>query len=132
LTGTKATLAWLIDGAKISRYLLDEASPRGAPKAKYLMRFGFTPCDPKALADALFEHAMRNLPGGHAPEGPSQDRLRRDGDRTGWAGDAAANGLGAARGLRDAVHHRRAPDALKAGADARRPATRAGPGDGAS
>lgn len=63
MSGGTVRIAWTIDGPKISRYLLDVTSKVGAPKAKYLMRFGFTPSDPQALANALVQHAMGNLPG---------------------------------------------------------------------
>lgn len=63
MTGEPVQIAWTIDAPKISRYLLDVTSKGGASKAKYLMRFGFTPTDPQALANALAEHAMGNLPG---------------------------------------------------------------------
>ncbi|WP_288587402.1 DUF6883 domain-containing protein [uncultured Methylobacterium sp.] len=53
----------MIDGPKISAYLLNAAHPRGASKAKYLMGFGFTPEDPGALAAALVAHALSNGPG---------------------------------------------------------------------
>lgn len=54
-------VAWIIDGPKIPKYLLDPTSPEGASKAKYLMRFGFTLSDPATLANALVRHAMDNL-----------------------------------------------------------------------
>lgn len=58
-----AAVAWLIDNRKISEYLLDLTHPYGGPKAKYLMRFGFTPEEPDILANALVEHARANSPG---------------------------------------------------------------------
>lgn len=58
-----APTTWLIDNRKISDYLLDLAHPYGGPKAKYLMRFGFTPEEPDILANALVEHARTNSPG---------------------------------------------------------------------
>lgn len=63
MTGRTIRVDWQIDSAKITRYLLDLTSKRGASKAKYLMRFGFTPDEPRVLAAALVEHAMNNLPG---------------------------------------------------------------------
>ena len=63
MTGGSAPIAWQIDGAKIDRYLLNASHPRGASKAKYLVRFGFTPADPGVLARALVEHALGNPPG---------------------------------------------------------------------
>ena len=56
-------VAFQIKRPKITQYLLNLESPRGASKAKYLMGFGFTLDDPDTLASALVEHAMRNLPG---------------------------------------------------------------------
>ncbi|MCJ2009865.1 hypothetical protein FV232_27050 [Methylobacterium sp. WL30] len=63
MSSDEVEVSWLIDRPKISRYLLDLTSKRGASKAKYLMRFGFTPDDPLTLANALAEHVARNLPG---------------------------------------------------------------------
>ncbi|WP_412758556.1 DUF6883 domain-containing protein [Methylobacterium radiotolerans] len=56
-------VTWHIDARKISLYLTDLEHPIGGPKAKYLMRFGFTPAEPAVLANALVVHAMGNLPG---------------------------------------------------------------------
>ena len=49
---------WVIDGPKISAYLLNMDHIRGRSKAKYLMSFGFTPEAPGVLADALVRHAL--------------------------------------------------------------------------
>lgn len=49
---------WVIDGPKISVYLLNMDHTRGRSKAKYLMGFGFTPEAPDVLADALVRHAL--------------------------------------------------------------------------
>ena len=49
---------WVIDGPKISAYLLNIEHPRGRSKAKYLMSFGFMPEAPGVLADALVRHAL--------------------------------------------------------------------------
>jgi hypothetical protein len=49
---------WVIDGRKISAYLLNTEHSRGRSKAKYLMSFGFTPEDPGLLAGALVRHAL--------------------------------------------------------------------------
>ncbi|WP_156311976.1 DUF6883 domain-containing protein [Methylobacterium platani] len=42
MTLPQVPAAWLIDGRKISAYLMNTEHPRGASKAKYLMGFGFT------------------------------------------------------------------------------------------
>ncbi|WP_143132076.1 DUF6883 domain-containing protein [Methylobacterium sp. 174MFSha1.1] len=63
MTPSQVPIAWLIDNQKISGYLLNIEHPHGASKAKYLMRFGFRPESPDALASALVEHALKNLPG---------------------------------------------------------------------
>lgn len=56
-------MLWSVGGPKVTAYLLNLNHKRGASKARYLLGFGFSPDDPKALADALVEHAMGNLPG---------------------------------------------------------------------
>ncbi|WP_446721472.1 DUF6883 domain-containing protein [Methylobacterium sp. DCY52] len=63
MTDDRAPVTWHIDAHKISRYLTDLAHPVGGPKAKYLMRFGFTPAEPAILANALVLHATGNLSG---------------------------------------------------------------------
>ncbi|TXN51619.1 DUF6883 domain-containing protein [Methylobacterium sp. WL2] len=68
-----------IDGPKVSAYLLNLESKRGASKAKYLMRFGFTPAEPKVLADALAAHAISNFPGTVQPQPDSPNRIRFEG-----------------------------------------------------
>ncbi len=42
--------------AKIARYLLDHDHPDGAPKARFLERFGFSPSRPADLREALLAH----------------------------------------------------------------------------
>jgi len=61
LTQSAGDVAWLIDGPKISAYLLNAQHRRGGSKAKYLMSFGFAPEAPDVLADALVSHALANL-----------------------------------------------------------------------
>lgn len=63
IDATSGSIVWVVDIRKISEYLLHLAHPYGGPKAKYLMRFGFTPEEPGVLASALVEHARTNLPG---------------------------------------------------------------------
>ncbi|GEP01678.1 DUF6883 domain-containing protein [Methylobacterium haplocladii] len=72
MTGQTDRVGWIIDAPKIARYLLDLSHPIGGPKAKFLLRFGFTPQDPNALVLALVAHAMGNLPGvkKDQPKGP--------------------------------------------------------------
>lgn len=68
-----------IDGPKVSAYLLNLESKRGASKAKYLMRFGFSPAEPKVLADALAAHAISNFPGTMQPQATGPNRVRFEG-----------------------------------------------------
>ncbi|WP_342110427.1 DUF6883 domain-containing protein [Methylobacterium sp. SI9] len=63
MTDKSVPVTWHIEAHKISRYLTDLAHPVGGPKAKYLMRFGFSPDEPAILANALVLHAMGNRPG---------------------------------------------------------------------
>lgn len=65
---------WVIDGRKISAYLLNTEHSRGRSKAKYLMSFGFTPEAPSVLADALVRHALLHSLGMTIM--PSYDPLR--------------------------------------------------------
>ncbi len=44
---------------KVTRYLLDPDHSRGASKAAFFQRFGFTTASWRDLADALREHAAR-------------------------------------------------------------------------
>ena len=60
MTDANVPVTWHIDAHKISRYLTDLAHPVGGPKAKDLMRFGFSPDEPAILANALVLHAMGN------------------------------------------------------------------------
>ena len=50
----------LVPHEKIVHYLLDLAHPDGGSKAKFFLAHGFRSDDPKALADALFEHIVAN------------------------------------------------------------------------
>ncbi|WP_348273107.1 DUF6883 domain-containing protein [Methylobacterium sp. ap11] len=50
---------WLIEPRKISHYLLNETHQAGGPKARYFIRFGFSPADPNRLAFALLEHPTK-------------------------------------------------------------------------
>ena len=68
-----------IDAPKVSAYLLNLESKRGASKAKYLMLFGFTPAEPKVLADALAAHAIGNFPGTVQPQPDGPNRIRFEG-----------------------------------------------------
>ncbi len=43
---------------KITEYVLDLAHEKGGPKARFFMRFGFTPDRPDVLAAALLEHGQ--------------------------------------------------------------------------
>lgn len=73
-------IAWLINGPKITAYLLNPAHAEGASKARYLLGFGFTLNDPEALANALVEHAMNNLPGSIKPQKTGPNRIVFEGD----------------------------------------------------
>ncbi len=42
---------------KLSGYLLDIHHPEGGAKARFFLRFGFSPDDPETLAAALVAHA---------------------------------------------------------------------------
>lgn len=55
--------AWLIERPKIVSYLLNLHHPKGGPKARLLMHFGFRQDNPELLADAIVRHAMANGPG---------------------------------------------------------------------
>ncbi len=45
---------------KVRRYLLDLGNPEGQSKARFFIRFGFTPSDPARLAAALHDHPESN------------------------------------------------------------------------
>ena len=45
---------------KVARYLLNTAHPDGAPKAKFLMSFGFSSSAPERLVTALLAHVSEN------------------------------------------------------------------------
>ena len=79
MNGTPVEITFIIDGPKITAYLLNESSERGASKAKYLKRFGFTVSEPKVLADALAAHAMVNQPGTPQLQPVGAHRVRYDG-----------------------------------------------------
>ncbi len=68
-------VAWIIENPKILEYLLNLEHPRGGPKAKYLMRFGFSRSAPDVLASALVEHAMKNLPGQKVQAGKGPHKI---------------------------------------------------------
>jgi hypothetical protein len=63
LTDQTADAVWVVENAKITRYLLNLDHPDGASKAKYLRGFGFTSEAPETLAAALVQHALSNPPG---------------------------------------------------------------------
>jgi hypothetical protein len=75
-------LAWFIDGAKVSAYLLNPNHPVGRSKAKYLLGFGFSLDAPKVLAEALVDHAMGNLPGVVVPQPKGPNRVVFEGSVT--------------------------------------------------
>lgn len=72
-------VTFIIDGPKITAYLLNDSSERGASKAKYLKRYGFKLSEPKILADALAAHAMGNQPGTPQLQAVGAHRVRYDG-----------------------------------------------------
>ena len=45
-----------IAAEKITAYLLDADHPEGGPKARFFIRFGFSPSSPEILRAALLEH----------------------------------------------------------------------------
>lgn len=79
MIGTPVEVTFIIDGPKITAYLLNTKSDRGASKAKYLMRYGFDVSQPKVLADALAAHAMGNQPGTPQLQAAGAHRVRYDG-----------------------------------------------------
>lgn len=48
-----------VDDAKLTSYLLDIAHSKGGPKARFFIRFGFSPEAPEILKAALLDHAQR-------------------------------------------------------------------------
>lgn len=63
MTDDAVAVTWVVEHAKITRYLLDLSHKEGGSKAKYLIALGFTPDDPEALASALVRHALAHMPG---------------------------------------------------------------------
>ena len=57
---TKLTGIRIVADTKVTRYLLALDHPVGAPKARYLMAFGFEPSAPHILETALLVHADRH------------------------------------------------------------------------
>ncbi len=49
-----------VEDAKLGDYLLNTTHPRGGPKARFLLRFGFVVERPDALRQALIAHAVAN------------------------------------------------------------------------
>ncbi|WP_019906040.1 DUF6883 domain-containing protein [Methylobacterium sp. 77] len=43
---------------KVTRYLLNTDHPRGGPKARFLLRFGFDGHEPRVLQDSLADHLL--------------------------------------------------------------------------
>lgn len=54
---------WRIEHSKISNYLLNLNHPKGGPKARFWLAFGFDPSNPGVMAQALASHAWENAPG---------------------------------------------------------------------
>ncbi|MGU3420765.1 DUF6883 domain-containing protein [Methylobacterium sp. D54C] len=79
MSGTSVPVTFLIDGPKITAYLLNPQHARGGSKAKYLLRFGFKLAEPHVLADALAAHALGNLPGTVQPQPIGPNRIRFEG-----------------------------------------------------
>jgi hypothetical protein len=78
VSGGTVPVLWSIQGPKIAEFLLNPNHRKGASRWKYLSAFGFTREDERALADALVQHAMNNLPGVIQPqsEGPNRVEFR--------------------------------------------------------
>lgn len=57
-------LAW-VPGAKLTAYLLNPAHPDGGPKARFLLRFGFSVADPATLEAGLLRHVASHDVGAH-------------------------------------------------------------------
>ncbi|HJE24471.1 MAG TPA: hypothetical protein K8W01_12510 [Methylorubrum populi] len=55
---------------KIVHYLLNADHPKGGPKARFFLSFGFDPAMPGVMAGALIEHFNQN-PGVLLPETPT-------------------------------------------------------------
>jgi len=60
---------------KITKYLLNLDHRTGGPKAKFFIGGGFSPDDPKALAEALKRHFRGNQPTVREPDGCGGERL---------------------------------------------------------
>jgi hypothetical protein len=51
--------AVIVEDAKLTEYLLNPAHPRGAAKANFLARFGFSAERPEQAREAFLEHARQ-------------------------------------------------------------------------
>lgn len=78
MSGDIVPVRWLIQGPKLTAFLLNPHHRKGASRLKYLLAFGFTREDERTVADALVEHGMSNLPGVVQPqhEGPNRVEFR--------------------------------------------------------
>ncbi len=115
MSGTSVPVTFLIDGPKITAYLLNPQHTRGGSKAKYLLRFGFKLAEPQLLADALAAHALGNLPGTVQPQPIGPNRIRFEGvvRAPGRPRHAAGDGMGSERSewrAHHALHHRHSAD----------------------
>ncbi|MDP4022377.1 hypothetical protein Q8W71_07070 [Methylobacterium sp. NEAU 140] len=70
MTDAASAYGFTVEQAKVTRYLLNVAHAEGGSKAKYLLRFGFTPDDPQPLVVALVRHAIANFPTGRRVQPP--------------------------------------------------------------
>ncbi|AWN52687.1 DUF6883 domain-containing protein [Methylobacterium sp. 17Sr1-1] len=79
--GPPSSTQFKLDSAKITGYLLDPDHPAGGPKARFFLRFGFSPEAPEVLAEALLRHPspsrlVRSAPSVHGMkhiyDGPTQ------------------------------------------------------------
>ena len=52
--------AAVVESGKLVDYVLSPLHPRGAAKARFLARFGFTAASPDALRNALLDHVAAN------------------------------------------------------------------------
>ncbi|MGX7703302.1 DUF6883 domain-containing protein [Methylobacterium sp. Gmos1] len=46
-----------VPGSKLVHYLLNVDHPKGGPKARFFLAFGFDPARPEVMAEALILHA---------------------------------------------------------------------------
>lgn len=68
-----------IPAGKLTSYLLDIDHPKGGPKARFFLGYGFLLDQPAALAEALNEHAIAPTSTVALHKSPYGSRLRIEG-----------------------------------------------------